>query len=123
MRKKVIHIALFLFTFARLSGQDISVVSITSTPEGCNGDATGTVSVEVSGGNGNLTFALQQGIIVIQSSGEIADRNYTFTGVGAASYFVIVFDNDGTTNDASGVITVGTPDPITISNVSVKDET
>ncbi len=77
-------------------------VSITDVP-GCNGDATGAVSVTGSGGTGTLNYSLDGG--AYQGTGN-------FTGLLAGNHTVTLRDDNNCTRDT--VITVNEPAPLTI---------
>jgi gliding motility-associated-like protein len=123
MRTKLFFtVSLLLLLLAGTRGQDILLSSITVTDVTCGGISDGTITIEVTGGDGNLNYTLlDQGYAFLESSGFIADRTYTFDFDGGypknCCYSVLVGDMNTTTQNLTVYpVAIGGPDPISIDN-------
>ena len=96
----------------------IDLVESTDVTE-CNGDATGSINVDASGGNGSLTYTLNS------SSNQDITSNGTgeFTGLTAGTYNVDVDDAEGCGPVNSGDITIDEPTALSIDDTSSTDVT
>ncbi len=93
--------------------QVITINSISSTNPTCV--VLGTITVSASGGTGTLKYTLNPG----------GANNTTgiFTGLGAGDYTVSVTDNNNCGPITSGTISLVSPSPITINNITISDVT
>jgi uncharacterized protein (DUF2141 family) len=82
---------------------------------GCNGESTGSISVDGSGGTGTLTYTLQP------NGRNEPDGN--FTGLTAGTYTVEMNDANGCGPISTGNITIDEPAAITIDDVTHSDVT
>jgi len=122
MGKRTFSITILLFTVLGLYAQNITEVSTSSTPVTCGGGTDGTITVEVSGGNGNLSYTLFDGGSIVAFSGSIPARNYTFSGYPKSSdYTVFIADSDPGTTNLWLPATIGGPDEISIISSSTTD--
>ncbi|MEX0986886.1 MAG: gliding motility-associated C-terminal domain-containing protein [Bacteroidales bacterium] len=124
MNIRFLNILILLAAFTGLQAQNITLVSLNSTPVTCGGGSDGTITIEVDGGSGNLNYTLFFEGSTLTSSGFIPDRTYTFLNLSkSADYTIYVADAvSGTTNlfvDAS----VGGPDTIKIVSTTITDIT
>jgi hypothetical protein len=108
-----IYICLLTLAPVRVYGQ-FQLVSLTSEPAACYGDYTGSITVEVSGGIPDYTYALYKGATVIGFV-ETGLTSHVFSGLNAGSYFLGVIDGGG--NGVSGFITVSQP-PLLITAIT-----
>lgn len=119
---KAFFTLLLLIACSGLQAQDITEVSLITTPVTCGGVGDGSIFIEVDGGKGNLNYTLFLSGSNIASSGLIPDRSYTFTGVPKSSdYLIYIADTDGSTANLFSYPVVGGPDPITITGAAVTD--
>ena len=86
---------------ATVSEPPALTASATATPAGCNGAATGSVTLTVGGGTSPYTYAWSNGAIT-----------QNLTGVVAGTYNVTITDANGCTQTASATITE--PQPFTV---------
>ena len=93
-----------------ISEPTVLSLSITTVPTGCSNN-TGEINAMVSGGTAPYTYSIDCGTTFQTSAG--------FTGLGAATYCVLVEDANGCTTSVSE--TVGTTMPLLISTVSEND--
>ncbi|MCA1747785.1 MAG: SprB repeat-containing protein, partial [Bacteroidales bacterium] len=122
MGRKVLFTLLLLITYTGLQAQDITEVSLITTPVTCGGNSDGSIFIEVTGGVGNLNYTLFLSGSNIASSGLVPDRSYTFTGMPKSSdYLIYVADADGSTANLFAYPVVDGPDPITITGTFVTD--
>ena len=85
----------------------LSVTLGTATDITCNGDGDGSITVNVTGGTTNYTFAWTDG-------GSYSSTLEDISGLEAANYSLLVTDANGCT-DALGPITINEPDTIEAS--------
>ncbi len=105
-----------------LQAQDIILEDTTITDVSCGGYTDGSITIEVSGGNGNLSYTLLRGS-PIATTGFIPDRTYTFNGLEKASNYAI-YVADATAEDIFvSSLEVGGPDTITIDSYDAADIT
>src|SRR6056297_408378 len=85
MKKRGLLILITILAGAlSLQAQDIILEDTTITDVSCGGFTDGSITIEVSGGNGNLSYTLLRGS-PIAPTGFIPDRPYTFYGLEKAS--------------------------------------
>ena len=77
----------------------------------CNGDANGSISASMTGGDAPFTYDIGSGA---QGSG-------TFTGLTAGTYTVTIIDNNSCSNSID--VTVNEPAALVVDNTNVIDET
>jgi gliding motility-associated-like protein len=121
MRRKLLFIFIAaLMPLAAVNAQDIILENLSSTPVTCYGYSDGSITIEVSGGNGDLNYILIQGALVLTST-PIPDRSYTFTGLPASPnmYTIVVTDPDGSTDNLNESTLVDGPDPISITGTDI----
>lgn len=122
MQKKAITLSFLLFTMAGLYAQDITEVSTSSTPVTCGGASDGSITVEVTGGTGNLNYTLFDGGSIVGFSGSVSERTYTFSGFPkTADYTVFIADSYTETANLWLPASIGGPDPIDIISASTTD--
>ena len=76
----------------------------------CNGNTTGSITVTASGGSGAYTYSNNNG----STYTGVVSNPYTFSGLAATDYPIIVRDNAGCTSAAS-TITIAQPTAIALS--------
>jgi len=79
-----------------ISGTAPVVLSSTAADETCN-SSNGSISITATGGDGSYTFSIDGGV-TFQASG-------SFTGLGAATYNIVVMDGAGCTDTGTEVLT------------------
>ena len=87
-----------------LNGCAFAAGSPSASPSLCGNSASGSVSVSVTGTNGNITYTLNPGAIVI---GPTSSTSVTFNGVAPGSYTVTYQDGVGPTQDVGAQIEIG----------------
>lgn len=85
------------------NGGSLSITSITSTPEACQGDCTGTISITSPGAN---EFSIDGGITF--------QTNSNFSNLCAGNYSIVVQNNSGCS--ASGTTSIVSPNPMVLSS-------
>ena len=98
----------------------IQNTSVTATPSSqvnvlCNGASTGSVVITPSGGTANYTFSKDNGIIYTSPAQAGA---YTFTGLAAGSYLMIVKDANGCLSASTPVVIIQ-PTSITTPGITI----
>ena len=94
--------AVSVFTVVTTTAPSVSSFSVTQPL--CNGQLTGTVSINLTGGSAPFSFTW---------SPTITQTTQTVTGVGAGTYSVLVLDNAGCST--SSVVTVSQPSALTLT--------
>ncbi len=122
MGKRIFHIVFFLSVSLAGYAQDITEVSLVSTPVTCGGSADGSISIEVAGGNGNLNYSLFFEGSVVSSSGFKPGRTHVFSGFSKSTdYAIYVADADPNTENLFSFPVIGGPDPIDIINTTTNN--
>lgn len=81
-----------------------AVVTTTTTDITCNGEATGSITVNVSGGTAPITYAL---------NGAVPQSSNTFSNLTAGMYSIEVVESNGCTQTVSA--TINEPSALTLS--------
>ena len=80
------------------------VNSFSVTPPGCNGQAGGTISANITGGNPPFSYTWTPGI---------SQHTQTVTGIGAGTYSLVVVDNNGCSTSAT--VSVSQPAALSVN--------
>ena len=91
----------------------VSITNVATTDPTCNGDTDGQIVITASGGTGALTYSIDNGVTFQASN--------TFTGLGAATYNIVVEDASGC--QATTTATLTNPPVVNISNVATTNPT
>ncbi|MCF8346206.1 MAG: gliding motility-associated C-terminal domain-containing protein [Bacteroidales bacterium] len=122
MGKRIFHIVFFLSVSLTGYAQDITEVSLSSTPVTCGGSADGSISIEVAGGSGNLNYSLFFEGSVVSTSGSKPGRSHVFSGyTKSTDYAIYVADADPNTENLFSFPVIEGPDPIDIINTTTND--
>ncbi|HOZ16125.1 MAG TPA: gliding motility-associated C-terminal domain-containing protein, partial [Tenuifilaceae bacterium] len=92
---------------------DIVISTVPTHVAGCNGDDDGALTINVSGGTAPYTYSIDGGVTFQPSN--------IFTNLTAGTYSIVVMDLNGCSKIASE--TINQPDPITIDEFIVTQET
>ena len=111
-----IFIATSLFLFGLNAYSQPVILSATTTPANCNGSATGTVSISVTGGAKPYYYYLIKGGITINSP-QTNDTVYAFLNIEPGIYICMVEDNNSEVDFRTR--TVGQPSPVNITAVNI----
>lgn len=109
-----IYLGFSFFLNSILFAQPI-IISVTATSVDCNGNATGTISFEITGGTKPYYYYLIKGGET-QSSPQTNDTIYTFENLSAGIYLCIVEDKNSLNDFRNRTITQ--PPPIKINSVN-----
>lgn len=109
LRCLIITIVLFSGTLLSKTGSaqcPVVITSITTTGTTCNGQSDGTITVNINGGFAPYSYTVILG--AFNQSFQTNNTTFTFTGLQAASNYVVVVDADadgdpGTPGGCSGV--------------------
>ena len=94
--------------------------SLTPTQVKCNGDSTGSIIVNFTGGTGPFTYYISPNI---NNPNNIPNTGFVITGLTSGSYNVIIRDANGCFNiPVVNNITIGTPTPLTSAVAAFLDE-
>ncbi|MEN8201258.1 MAG: gliding motility-associated C-terminal domain-containing protein [Bacteroidota bacterium] len=105
-----------------LQAQDVVITDISSTPVSCGGASDGTISVNITGGNGSYYYLLLKNAVPVEEAGPVSSQTYTFSNHDKfSSYLLIVDDTDTTTDFDFRVVPIGGPDPIQITYANATD--
>ncbi len=95
--------------------EQVTINDVSKTDLICNGDNSGTITIDAEGGTGTLKYSIQDPAAYYTNGG-------SFASLAAGTYFVRVKDE----NDCSasyGEVTLDEPTAVTISNQTKKDLT
>jgi gliding motility-associated-like protein len=70
---------------------DFSITSVVSSNETCNEANDGQITINILNGQGNITYSIGNGVPSVTTS----ETSYTFSGLSAGTYNVIVTDERG----------------------------
>lgn len=122
LRISIFFIWAMLFSVGAVYAQDVIITGITTTPVTCGDGSDGTITVTVTGGNGQYSYLLVRGAVAVESAGPMVSNTYTFTGHGKyANYIIIVSDQDNSTSDGFSFATIGGADPLSLNPATVTD--
>ena len=91
----------------------ITITNVAATDPTCNGATDGTITITATGGTGALQYSIDNGVTFQASN--------AFTGLGAATYNIVVEDANGCQTTATATLT--DPTPVVITNVATVDPT
>ncbi len=97
----------------------LTIVSAIGTSPGCFGTSTGSIAVTTSGGSGNIQYSSNGGTTWITDTPN--DHVYTFTGLAAGVYHIMV--KDAFTTVDGGNVTVTDPPQLKIDSQTKTDIT
>ena len=89
----------------------VSITNVATTDPLCNGDSNGQIVITASGGTGALQYSID--------NGGTFQAGATFTGLGAATYNIVVQDANGC--QATTTATLNNPTAVSITNVATTD--
>src|SRR6056297_2853093 len=111
--RKYFGVVILISAMAGIQAQDITEVSTTSTPVSCGGETDGSITIEVTGGIGNLNYSLMQEGSFVEASSFIPERTYTFSGYKKSiDYTIFVSDIYSETQNLVTTASIGGPDTI-----------
>ena len=121
-RNAIFQILILAGPLLGLQAQDVVITDVSSTPVTCGGAFDGTITVNITGGNGMYHYVLLKGADPVESEGPISSTTFTFTNHDKyGSYLLIVDDTDTTTEFDLAIVSIGGPDPIQITSASASD--
>ncbi len=112
MKKALLYIISVLGFMAGAQAQ-VSIVNITTTNVTCNGGTDGSVTLTVTGGQTPYIYTLQKGSDFLFSPA-VNDTFYTFTNVRAATWIVLVQDDNENADFGYGPVTQ--PSAVTVTS-------
>ena len=120
--KKIFGVVILISAMTGIEAQDITEVSTTSTPVSCGGVSDGSITIEVTGGIGDLNYSLFKDGEFETASSFIPDLSYTFSGYPKGTdYYIFVSDKYTETDNLFVSATIGGPDTIRITGTATTD--
>jgi len=113
----ILSLILFLATFViSVSGQDLAITNVTTTPTSCSNVLDGTISFEIVGGTAPYTWSVLWGIFEVDAGGPTTNTSITSIGRRKSNIFRIGVQ-DSQENVAWLPVTVDGPDPMRITDL------
>ncbi len=116
MRSLFLYLSILLFGIflsTEINAQALSILDISTTDETCSDLDDGTITISITGANKPYVYTIIRGAFS-RTSGLTSDTIFTFAGVYAGNWIVLLEDAASTAVLGNGI--VDQPDPVTITS-------